>query len=513
MIARRAGNRARRPSALAAALLAAAGAALAADQPQWGERGTRNMVSDETGLPASVGLNTNLCWSVSLGSQSYATPVVAGGCVLIGANNDPPRDPRHAGDRGVLLCLDEKDGGLRWQLAVPKLQGDPYLDWPQTGLCSAPTVEGRRAYVMSNRGEVIALELDGMANGNDGPFRDEAALLTPPGAPREEPGPLDADVLWVTDLVKDAGIRTHDGTHASILIDGPLLYVNTCNGVDNTHRKIRCPEAPTLVAIDKETGRIVGRDAERIGPRIVHCQWSSPALGEAGGRRLIVFGGADAVVYAFQALAWPPPLGGEGEPPGGWPLRKVWSYDADPTTVKEAACEWNGRRGETNGPSTIHSMPVFVGDRVYVTGGGDLWWGKRQCWLRCLDARGTGDVTRTALVWSYPLRDHCMSTPSVHGGLVYVGDTGRTLHCVDAATGQACWTQALDGEAWGSTLVADGRVYVGTRGGTLWIFAAGREKRLLGQARLDSPISATPVAANGALYVATLRRLYAFRAP
>ena len=56
------------------------------DCPQWGERYTRNMVSDETGLPSSFNIETgkNVKWSVSLGSNGYATPVVAQGKVLMG---------------------------------------------------------------------------------------------------------------------------------------------------------------------------------------------------------------------------------------------------------------------------------------------------------------------------------------------------------------------------------------------------------------------------------------------
>lgn len=488
---------------LAVATLAAAGA-YAADRPEWGGHGTRNMVSDETGLPTEFGTNLNVRWSVRLGSETYATPVIADGRVYIGTNNEPPNDPHRDGDRGVMLCLDEKTGALLWQLPTAKLAGDIYLDWPRSGLCSPPTVSRRRVFAVSNRSEVMALDPEGMKNGNDGPFFDEAALFALPGREPAGPFPLDADAIWVTDLPKAVGMYNHDSAHASVLADGPFLYVNTCNGVDNTHRKIRRPDAPNLVVLDRETGRVLARDRENIGPRITHCQWSSPAIGEAGGRRFVVLGGADAVVYAFEPLTAAP---GEGEPST---LKKVWSFDCDPGAIKLNACEWNGKRNTTNGPATIEGMPVFVGGRVYVAGGGDPWWGKREAWLKCIDASGAGDVTRTAQMWSYPLQRHCFSTPSVSGGLVFIGDWGRTLHCVDAATGQACWTHDLEGEIWGSTLVADGKVYAATRKGAVWVFAASREKKLLHCAPLDSGIPTSPVAANGTLYVATMNRLWAF---
>ncbi len=104
--------------------LLAAASLPAADQPQWGQAWTRNMVSAERGLPDSFDLETgrNVKWSVPLGTHSHSTPVVAGGRIYLGTNNGAPRDPAQMGDRGVLLCLDEKDGQMLWQLVVPKRQ-------------------------------------------------------------------------------------------------------------------------------------------------------------------------------------------------------------------------------------------------------------------------------------------------------------------------------------------------------------------------------------------------------
>jgi outer membrane protein assembly factor BamB len=102
-----------------------------------------------------------------------------------------------------------------------------------------------------------------------------------------------------------------------------------------------------------------------------------------------------------------------------------------------------------------------------------------------------------------------MSTPAVHDGLVYAADCDGQIHCVDAATGEAVWTHDGEGEIWASTFVADHKIYVGTRRGLFWILAAGREKKVLSRISLGSPVSATTVAANGVLYIATMNRLYA----
>jgi outer membrane protein assembly factor BamB len=154
-----------------------------------------------------------------------------------------------------------------------------------------------------------------------------------------------------------------------------------------------------------------------------------------------------------------------------------------------------------------------VDGALYVVGGGDVFWGKNDCWLQCADAGGSGDVTQEARRWSYPLRQHTLSTPAVADGLVYVSDTGKTVHCVEAATGEPCWTQACGGAFWASPLVADGKVYIGSRSGDFWILAAGRERRVLLETELPAPVSATATAANGVLYVATMTHLYAIDAP
>ena len=483
--------------------LALAATAAAADQPQWGQRHSRNMVSEETGLPDTFDPATgrNIKWVARLGNETHGTPVVAGGRVLVGTNNDVPRDPRHQGDRGVLMCFDEKDGQFLWQLIVPKIGGDVFQDWPSGGLCSPPTVEGDRVYVLSNRADVLCLDLKGQANGNDGPFQDEGKLMAPKGASAMEVTKIDADVLWLFDLVSGAGIYTHDAAHTSILIDGPFLYLNTGNGVDNTHRKIRKPDAPALVVLDKATGRLLARDDEHLGPRTVHCTWSSPALGEVNGRRLIFLGGPDGVVYAFEPLQAAPPPGEVAK------LKCVWRFDCDPTSPKENVHLYMGNRRES--ASNIKSMPVFYKNRVYVTVGGDVWWGKNQAWLKCIDAAKTGDITSGGELWSYPLKMHCCSTPAIANGMVFAVDCGRTIHGVDAETGRPYWTQETKGDFWASPLVADGKLYVGTKRGDFWILAAEKDKKVLSTIQMDSHMSSSPVVANGVLYITTQTRLYA----
>lgn len=474
-----------------------------AGQPQWGQAWTRNMVAQEKDLPAKFDVKSGagVRWSARLGTETHSTPIVAGGRVYVGTNNGEPRDPKHQGDRGVLMCFDEKTGTFLWQLVVPKREEDRFHDWPNTGISSPATVEGDRVYLVSNRGEVMCLDARGLSNGNDGRYRDEARHMTPTNEAPLPLGALDADIIWLFDLTSGAGIWSHDAAHSSILIHGDHLYVNSGTGVDNTHKKIRTPDAPSLVVVDKHTGRYLAREREGIAPNIFHCTWAAPALAEIDGKPQIFFAAGNGLLYAFE------PLRQKSSPGEIQTLRKIWQFDFDPAAPKENVHRYNQNRRE--GPTTFYGMPVIDHNRIYLAGGGDLFWGKNEAWLKCIAATNISGTTNTAELWSYALEKHVLSTPAVWDGMVFISDCGRKMHCVDAGSGKPVWTHDIKGEVWASPLAADGKVYLGTREGEFYVFAAAREKQLLHHTHLGDKISATATAANKTLFVATMSHLYA----
>src|SRR5262249_46591548 len=89
--------------------------------PDWGLFGgtpSRNMVNLKVkGLPAEWDIDPkkskNVKWSADLGSKAYGGPVVSGGKVFVGTNNQKPRNPKDRDkngnpiDLGVVMCFDE----------------------------------------------------------------------------------------------------------------------------------------------------------------------------------------------------------------------------------------------------------------------------------------------------------------------------------------------------------------------------------------------------------------------
>src|SRR5687768_9533666 len=82
------------------------------DWPMWGGTPDRNMMSTMKGLPTAWDVKTkkNVKWVAELGSQTYGNPVVAGGTVFVGTNNEAAKDPAVKGDKGILMAFRESDG-------------------------------------------------------------------------------------------------------------------------------------------------------------------------------------------------------------------------------------------------------------------------------------------------------------------------------------------------------------------------------------------------------------------
>ena len=112
-------------------------------------------------------------------------------------------------------------------------------------------------------------------------------------------------------------------------------------------------------------------------------------------------------------------------------------------------------------------------------------------------------------MWHYDKIRRSISTAAVHEGIVYYADFSGFLHALDAKTGQVYWTHDMFAAVWGSPLVVEGRVYLGDEDGDITILQAGRELKVLGEMNMGSSVYATPVPANGALFISGRNQLFA----
>ena len=489
----------------------------AQDWPQWGGRQMRNMYANAKGLPEKImpgqfkkaseeidpATTKNVKWVSKIGSQSYGNVSVAGGKVFIGTNNENPRDPQHTGDRSILMCFDEKTGDFLWQLVVPKLKSGKVNDWESLGLLSSPTVEGDRVYIVTSRCEVMCLDVNGQSNGNQG-MQDEAKyIVKDTGLPPAKIGAKDADIIWVYDMMDELGVFPHNASNCSVLVTDDLVYACTSNGQDWTHSNIPSPLSPSFIALNKKTGEFVAEDDAHIGPRIFHGQWSSPSLAEVNGKKQILFGGGDGWCYSFD----PKPVK-EGDSTF---LKIAWKADCNPPEYKKF------KYPAAEGPSEINATPVFYKNRVYVATGQDPEHGEGVGHLVCLDATKSGDITKDGVIWDNKQIHRSISTVSIdpQSNLLFVGDFSGYVHCFDADNGKLYWVYDMKAHMWGSTMVADGKVYAGDEDGDFVILPAKKDfdpkkDKPIFETNLNAPVYGTPVVANNTVYVQSNTHLYAF---
>jgi outer membrane protein assembly factor BamB len=446
------------------------------DWPMWGGTPDRNLISNMKNVPSEwdVKSRKNIKWVADLGSQSYGNPVVAGGTVFVGTNNELLRDPKQGGDRGVLMAFRESDGEFLWQQTHAKLESGRANDWPFQGVASSPLVIGERLYYVSNRAVLLCLDVKGFRdNENDGPTTDE--MLT---------GQFDADVVWAFDMMEEVGAYPHNLANSSPVVWGDLIFVSTSNGQDESHVHVPSPRAPSIIAVDKNTGKLVWED-NSVEDRILHGQWSTPAVGEIGGVVQVVSAQGDGWVRGYEAMT--------GE--------KLWEFDTNP---KDSV--WPRTRNE------LIATPVIFQDHVYIANGQDPEHGEGVGHFYAIDATKRGDNTETGRAWHYDKIRRSISTAAIADGLLYIADFSGYLHCLDVKTGQPYWTHDMLAAIWGSPFVIDGKVYLGDEDGDVLVLAHGKEKKVLSEINMGSAVYATVVPANGVLFMNNRSQLFAIAA-
>jgi outer membrane protein assembly factor BamB len=256
------------------------------------------------------------------------------------------------------------------------------------------------------------------------------------------------------------------------------------------------------------------------GELVQHGQWANAAYGVIDGQPQILFPGGDGWLYSFD------PMG-----------KLIWKFDCNPKNAKYALK--TGERSDFIATPVIYKNRAYIGvgqDPEHKTGIGHLW---------CIDMTKRGDVSPelvidntvfppktkknpdSAEVWHYggvvtpadqkKLRRNyyfgrTMSTCAIHEDILYCSDLDGILHCLDANTGKPHWEAKTKSEIWSSPYYADGKIYLGTDDKVVWVFQHGKNPKnakALAEIDMEGRVRATPVAANGVLYVMTENKLYA----
>ena len=332
------------------------------------------------------------------------------------------------------------------------LDGENFLWRVPYGGRSAPIVMGNRVYVQNpaNRGaelqeRVMALDADTGAVIWEYTFNIFQSDVPPHrvgwASPAADPetGNIyalsggaqvialrpDGTLLWDRSIGEEfAAFTTHGGRTMAPVVDGDLVIVSAAvfnwgSAANRAHR---------FIALDKRTGDI--RYIANPGQRPFDTAYASPVIATIDGMRLLIAGLGDGGVHAIK------PQTGE----------KVWSLPL----AKRA----------------VNTGVVVRGNTVYVSHGDENLEGNVMGLLAAVDGAQTGTATTT---WAVQGVELGYSSPVTDGMRLYQIDNSSRLKAFDMESGAELWSQPLGTAQKAPPVLADGKIYVGTDGGTFFI--------------------------------------------
>jgi outer membrane protein assembly factor BamB len=280
---------------------------------------------------------------------------------------------------------------------------------------------------------------------------------------------VEGRLLWKRELgVVDSGWffdANFQWGHAS----SPIIYENRAI--------VQADQQKTsfIAAFDLETGREAWRTAR---PDEIST-WGTPTVVSVNGRDELVTNGT-----------------------------KVRGYDP-----RTGALRW------TLGPNSEITIgtPIAGDEFIYVTGGYPP---VRP--IYAIRPGSSGDISlpkntasSAAIAWSNDREGTYIPTPLVYRGLLYTLNVNGILTAYDAKSGERVYRNRIGegGSFSASPVAADGRLYLSSEDGDVFVIQAGREYMEMGRHPMGEVIMATPAIADGLIVVRTGGHLVALGAP
>ena len=429
---------------------------------------------------------SRVVWKSGVGGSYAGAMGMGGGRILVGSTDWRPG----AGGGGIMTALDSS-GRLLWRARHPGLK-DRIHDMGQA-IQSQPCFDGKCAYYMSNRGELMCVDVEGFRDGkNDGPFKGE----------KWDQGAEDVDIVWKIDLMGELGVFKREAGDVgnpipSPIVLGDLVFCVTAHGVEGVGKRAD-PKPPSFLAVHKLTGEIAW-SSNAPGANIIYAQWSSPVCARVKGADQVIFPGGDGFLYGF-------------EPTTG---KQLWKLDCHiPGALDPHKKDFwlNDKRLDSR--FGFVGKPVVHEDMLYVALN-DSFEFKVPLPLLAIHLPEPGGQPR--IVWKFddPAFKGTLTSATVEGGLLFVTDAHCTLFALDAKSGREWWRANLELDSnnlYASPVVYRGRVYSGGES-TVTVFEAAREKKCVGQYEFGAAYPGTPQFADNQMFIAIGEYVYALRLP
>jgi outer membrane protein assembly factor BamB len=276
---------------------------------------------------------------------------------------------------------------------------------------------------------------------------------------------------WQRSLHEEFGfLSTYGGrTNVPVVFEDLVIASAVVTGWGDTARP-----AHRFLGMDKATGEVRWMSGTRELPE--DTTYSTPALAVLDGQAALVFGSSDGSVWNFQPRT--------GKP--------VWNFRLS-------------RRG-------INSAPLVVGDQIWISQAEENLDNTSMGSVTSFRGIGSGDITESAATWQVKGVTAGKSMPVVIGDRVYVVDDGAKVHVFDRATGDRVGRplKLLGTIARGTPLVSGGRLWVCSTSGWHVLEPTADGLKFVDRRRLeaDDEVTASPIAWNGRIYLKSSSRLY-----
>lgn len=290
----------------------------------------------------------------------------------------------------------------------------------------------------------------------------------------------DGKVLWDRSLPEEYGaVTTHGGRTTSPIIEGDKVILNTLLLAWGDLGR----PGNRYMAFDKQSGQTIWISSPQ--PRHYDTNYSTPivvdlpAASGSGSTRAMIVGGTDGGYHALKVNT--------GEP--------IWRIDVSKRAILNSALYRDGIAYITHGEENLGTTEMGM--------------------VAAIDARRSGELKEDAYVWKTYGFLPTYASPVMDAERLYTVDNGAIVGAFDLKTGQKLWERSLGTLQKGSPVLADNKLYVGTENGKLFILrpsATGVEvldEDLLGTPAAPEPIIASPIVADGRVYVTSMEAMYA----
>jgi outer membrane protein assembly factor BamB len=416
-----------------------AAAVSAEDWPSWrGPAGTG--VTGETGLPLQWSDKSGVAWRAKLPGTGVSTPVVSGPHVYV--TSQAGAGARRPGNHPSLVQgADAATAGER-NLGGPRGAG--------TGITFAVTAyrwsDGGRAWQHTLAAEPPLVAVHDKHNlSTPSPVTDGKTVIAWFGTGQVVA--LDAGsgaALWSKHLGKEYGVFEINWGHSSspVLHDGLAIF--PCFHETGAY----------LLALDQRSGAVRWKRERQPGAH----SYSTPLVVPHEGTPTLILNTSRGV-EAFNAAT-------------GTPLWHVIEENRFPI------------------PMPVHHQGVLYMSRGY-----------RSSPYLAIKLGGSGDVTKTHVVWRTATGAPYVSSLVHYDGLLYMATEMGIVTALDPATGQSVWRERLGGVFTASPVAGDGKIYLVSETGETIVLRAGRKPDVLARNALDAHLVASPAISRGRIFL------------